>query len=83
MNFTCPVCGYPELTELPRTEATGGSYEICPSCGFEFGYSDEARGFSYEQWREAWIAQGTPWRGGSSIPRPKNWNPSEQLKRIQ
>jgi hypothetical protein len=82
MSFTCPVCGYPDLTELPRSDTTGGSYEICPSCGFQFGVSDESSGFTYEQWRKAWIAQGTPWRS-VGIPRPRNWNPSEQLKRIQ
>ena len=47
MNHKCPVCGYPKLEEAPRTQAGGGSYEICPSCGFQFGVSDDDRGFTY------------------------------------
>ena len=27
----------------------GGSYEICPSCGFQFGVSDDDLGSTYEQ----------------------------------
>ena len=56
MRHTCPVCGFPKLKETPRTHDGGGSYEICPSCGFQFGVSDDDRGFSYEQWRERWQA---------------------------
>ena len=50
MKFTCPVCGYPELEEPPRSPRTGGgSYEICPSCGFQFGVTDDDKGVSYEE----------------------------------
>ena len=38
-HHTCFVCGYPELDELPDR-----SDEICPSCGFHFGYDDAASG---------------------------------------
>jgi predicted RNA-binding Zn-ribbon protein involved in translation (DUF1610 family) len=82
MAYTCPVCGFPELTEIPRTETGGGSYEICLSCGFEFGVSDDNRGFSCEQWRERWIKQGMPWNSGWTKP-PPNWNPQEQLRNIE
>ncbi|GGF98327.1 hypothetical protein GCM10007304_10410 [Rhodococcoides trifolii] len=51
MNHVCPVCEYPYLKEEPRT-ANGGSYEICPRCGFQFGVTDDDLGFTYEQWRE-------------------------------
>lgn len=79
--YTCPVCGYPDLDELPRGETTGGSYEICPSCGFQFGVSDEDRGISYDQWRMTWIEAGMPWRG-VGIERPADWNAREQLRLI-
>jgi hypothetical protein len=82
MAYTCPVCGFPELTEIPRTEKGGGSYEICPSCGFQFGVTDDDRGFTYEQWRERWIKQGMPWDKGRTKP-PPNWNPQEQLRNIK
>jgi hypothetical protein len=79
MTYVCPVCGYPGLHDPPRGEATGGSYEICPSCGFQFGVSDEDRGISDEQWREAWIQAGMPWNS-VGIKQPLAWNPREQLE---
>ena len=81
MTFTCPVCGYPGLTEEPRSPRTGGgSYEICPSCGFQFGVTDDADDFTYEAWRNKWIAEGMQWDRGSTQP-PAGWNPREQLRR--
>ena len=81
MSYTCLVCGYPNLTALPRNDATGGSYEICPSCGFQYGVSDEDRGFTYASWRKQWIADGMKWDKGRSKP-PEGWDPLEQLKMI-
>ncbi len=77
MHHHCPVCGYPKLLEAPRTKASGGSYEICPSCGFQFGVSDEDDGFTYEKWRARWIAAGLPW--SSQQKPPRGWNPEAQL----
>jgi rubredoxin len=51
MTHVCPVCDYPYLKEEPRTE-DGGSYEICPRCGFQFGVTDDDLGFTYAQWRD-------------------------------
>ena len=82
MPYTCPVCGFPDLAEIPRSEKGGGSYEICPSCSFQFGVSDDDRGFTYQQWREHWIKQGTPWDKGRTKP-PVDWNPREQLRNIE
>jgi hypothetical protein len=82
MAYTCPVCGFPELNEIPRTEDAGGSYEICPSCGFQFGVTDDDRGFGYEQWRDQWIRQGMPWDKGRTKP-PLDWNPREQLRNLK
>jgi predicted RNA-binding Zn-ribbon protein involved in translation (DUF1610 family) len=81
MHYTCPVCGYPELNEPPRSSSGGGSYEICPSCGFEFGYTDDDLGFSYEQWRQRWTQQGMKWRSTSRTP-PPGWDPEAQLQRL-
>jgi hypothetical protein len=74
MKHTCPVCGYPDLREAPRSKRSGGSYEICPSCGFQFGVTDDDQGFSYEQWRETWRAGGMKW--SSTQPKPASWNPA-------
>ena len=79
--YDCPVCGYDELAESPRGGSGGGSFEICPSCGFQFGVSDDDEGISYEKWRERWIEGGMAW---SSIgrPQPADWDPAKQLKRV-
>ena len=87
MSFICPVCGYPDLEEQPRSDSTGGSYEICPSCGIQFGYSDEAGGDKdarkelYRRWREEWIKAGMTWDKGRTKP-PIGWDAREQLRKI-
>src|SRR3990172_820952 len=60
-SFVCPVCGFPNLTEQPRHADGGASDEICPSCGFQFGYDDDDRGIGFEEWRQDWIKRGMPW----------------------
>jgi len=47
-SFVCPVCGHPGLEDPPRMPSGGGSYEICWSCGFEFGWTDDAYGALWE-----------------------------------
>jgi hypothetical protein len=81
MAYTCPVCGYPDLKRSPRTDVSGGSYEICPSCGFQFGVSDDDRGFSYEDWRSRWEKRGMPWND-VGIREPADWDPVAQLSRV-
>lgn len=81
MSFICPVCGYDGLQEEPRTPSGGGSFEICPSCGFQFGVSDDDRGLGYEEWRQQWIAEGMVWDKGRSDP-PQGWDPIRQLGQI-
>ena len=80
-RFMCPVCGCGELKKPPRSETTGGSYEICPCCGFQFGYDDEDQGISDEEWRRRWIEKGMPWSARIRRP-PPGWDPVEQLRRL-
>lgn len=80
----CPACGF-ELGfkawdgELP-------SFEICPCCQIQFGYTDFAgndlkrRCIFYHDWRQKWAEEGLPWRG--SRPPPTNWDPYAQLAYI-
>ncbi|MBO0684969.1 MAG: hypothetical protein J2P45_17600 [Candidatus Dormibacteraeota bacterium] len=77
-GYRCPVCGWPKLDEPARTAESGASYEICPSCGFQFGFSDEALGRTYEDWRREWVEAGMPWHS-RGIRRPWGWNPKAQL----
>ncbi len=73
-GYTCPVCDYPKLSEPPRSEFGGGSFEICPSCGFQFGVNDDGEGISYETWRRRWEAAGMPW-SSIAISKPDSWEP--------
>jgi hypothetical protein len=59
MHHFCPAC----QMELDFRPWDGGSasFEICPHCGMQFGYSDalpEKRRVIHELWRAAWIANG-------------------------
>lgn len=73
-GFICPVCDYPKLSESPRSEFGGGSFEICPSCGFQFGVNDDDEGISYETWRRRWEAAGMPWTS-LALKQPAFWKP--------
>lgn len=81
-SFVCPVCGFLDLTEQPRGADGGGSYEICPSCGFQFGYDDDDRGIDFDKWRQDWIERGMPW-SSKGISCPPNWNPETQLRNLR
>ena len=65
----CSVCGY-EMEEGPR------DYNICPSCGTEFGLHDVNSGI--EQLRQIWLESGPAWFS-KVIPEPPNWSPMNQL----
>ena len=79
MAYTCPVCGYPELTRDPNYIA---SFEICTSCWFQFRITDDDEGYSYAQWRQKWIDGGMVWRNGISAP-PAGWDPVKQLLNLK
>jgi hypothetical protein len=70
MKYTCPVCGYGDLTDPPM------DYEICPCCGTEFGYDDVT--VTHEELRQRWLIAGAPWFDHTAPP-PPNWNPNVQL----
>ena len=74
--FTCPVCGYDRLVEPPRTKC-GGSWEICPSCGFQFGVSDEDEDYTDEQWRDNHLDGN---RRRSSSESGSTWERGRELK---
>jgi predicted RNA-binding Zn-ribbon protein involved in translation (DUF1610 family) len=75
-TYTCPVCGFPGLSELPYDAQKCASFEICPSCGTEFGYDDATR--SHADLRKMWISAGMPWRS-TVIQPPLDWDAEEQL----
>ena len=80
MSHICPVCGYSGLYKAAY-DGPEASYEICPSCNFQFGYDDHSEGFTFQQWRAQWIAKGMPWKA-IGIKPPPGWNPSEQVAKV-
>lgn len=80
-SFVCSVCGFPGLDEQPYYPDGGASDEICPSCGFQFGYDDDSEE-SLQKWRQDWINRGMPWFS-KGIPRPSDWNPEAQLRKLR
>lgn len=84
VSHQCPVCGFRGLKEPPRPPLSGGgSYEICPSCGFQFGVTDDDRGISYAAWRQLWIDRGMPCASEGIVLPPPNWEPGAQLRALQ
>lgn len=77
-KYICPVCGFDGLVEAPYSNGEA-SFEICPSCGTEFGLDDSDK--STQQLREDWIASGMRWWSDQQSP-PPHWDPAEQLKRV-
>lgn len=75
----CPVCGFRGLSEAPRTRSGGGSYEICPCCGFQFGVDDDDRGVSHVTHRSLWQKGGFKW-GSKNRQPPEDWDPRMQLE---
>lgn len=76
-KYICPTCGYPNL-ERPAWNPDNGvpSFDICPSCGCEFGY-DDATLKAREKYREKWIRNGALWYKPDL--KPKGWNLQQQL----
>ena len=70
-KYPCPVCGY--QMDHPATD-----FNICPSCGVEFGYSDAGR--SYDDLRGIWIHTGLQW-SSRVVRKPKDWSPYRQMMR--
>jgi hypothetical protein len=71
----CPICGY--YMEEPPDD-----YNICPSCGTEFGLHDVNN--SITELQAAWLGVGPngPVWWSQFDPPPANWNPLKQFERI-
>ncbi len=79
--YTCPICGFDQLGDRPRTPSGGRSLEYCPSCGFQFGWHDDDQGISDEDWRAQWIKGGMQW-AIPEVAKPPGWNPKVLLDRL-
>ena len=80
MGYKCLVCFYNDLYDLPYDEDGIASDEICPCCGFQYGYDDFKRDSTvYSEWRIGWMDSGFKWFSKGRKP-PKDWNPKEQIE---
>jgi hypothetical protein len=82
----CPICGYLGFDEPPWS-GSSASYDICPSCGVEFGYDDfreddTGRQQRWQELRQEWIARGMRW-ASTVHPQPQGWDPKEQLRELE
>ena len=73
-RYFCPVCGFRGLKEVPYDEHGAPSYEICPCCGFEFGFEETGE---QARFREDWIRKGAPWFMPEQ--KPAGWDLQKQL----
>lgn len=84
----CFVCKYEGLYESPYDDRGVPSEEICPCCGFHYGFDDDdddddkEKEELYNRWREKWIVEGYKWFSKGRLPS-EDWNPVEQMKRKQ
>jgi hypothetical protein len=79
--YQCLVCGYRGLDYPPRSKEGYPSYEICDSCGYEYGGDgDDGHSATYARARAEWVAGGMRW--WSPLPRPANWDPRRQLSEL-
>ena len=83
ITFTAPPLSVIYGVGAITLSATGGaSYEICPSCGFQFGVSDDDAGISPAEWRAHWIRDGMKWSSQTSAAPPR-WQPQRQLTKAK
>lgn len=74
MSYQCPVCFFDQMLDPPE------DFNICPSCGTEFGNDDFD--YSHAELRSRWIAKGMPWFSAYNHA-PPNWSAVDQLARAE
>ncbi|MDD5194811.1 MAG: hypothetical protein PHQ96_03935 [Candidatus Omnitrophica bacterium] len=79
-RYMCPVCGFTGLQELPYNQENLPSYEICPCCGFEFGFDGDNNQDTFATFRKLWIDRGAQWFKPDL--KPKYWDRKEQLNNL-
>ena len=80
-GYICPVCGFDALKEPPYDRQGASSYEICPCCGFEFGFDGADNQIVFTDFRRLWIKNGAQW----FMPKlkPKDWDLQRQLDNLE
>lgn len=80
--YTCVVCGYAKL-DYPQYENGFAMQTICPCCGFQSGFDDDAinEPVTIEEYRVRWVKAGAVWFS-SNTKQPTDFNLRLQLKSI-
>jgi transcription elongation factor Elf1 len=78
--FKCPVCGFDGLMEPPYNDHGNGSHEICPCCGFEYGFDDQSEGVTHEEYLAKWLQNGAQWFDPDQ--KPAGWDLQTQLNTL-
>lgn len=82
MKNVCPICNFCELYDPPYDNDGYGSDEICPCCGFQFGYDDFPNKIEGQnKWRTNWINSGCQWFSKTRT-QPQNWSGINQCNNI-
>lgn len=79
-GYMCPVCGFNALAEPAFDEHNMPSYEVCPCCGFEFGFDSQNDPAEFKRYRDTWMDSGAIWF--ISTRKPKGWNKQKQFNNI-
>ncbi|WP_027936969.1 hypothetical protein [Anaeroarcus burkinensis] len=83
MAHKCIVCNYNGLYDEPYDTRMVASDEICPCCGFHYGFDDDGEKESiYESWRLKWLAEGSKWFS-KSRRQPEGWDAKKQLEGLK
>ena len=60
-TYICPVCAFDGLKERPFGANQEPSHEICPKCGFEFGFDGGNDPELFKKYYEDWVNKGAKW----------------------
>nr|WP_151256805.1 hypothetical protein [Bacillus stercoris] len=83
MKHPCPVCGFKGLTEPPYDHEGLQSHEICPCCGFQFGFDEykmQHEDGSYLEPAESIIAYRKQWLADGAVMFSPDCCPAQQQK---
>jgi hypothetical protein len=81
--YICVVCGFDRLEYPQRDEFGYATQCICPCCGFQSGFHDDAihEPMTIEEYRKLWIDDGAKW-WSNNRQKPENWSAEKQLEKI-
>lgn len=79
----CRVCGFDHYPDRPwGRDGKLASFDICVSCGVQFGYEDETKEGCHAV-RKRWVeVDRCAFWASPSVQPPANWSPSKQLRLV-